>query len=144
MELAIKTARARQTARWRQWIIIAGSILNLACFPVAVIIWAQLEHQTWARQVWPFLVALPSFTTGALVAFLGMAMTGQHRDIAEWGARVPLTCLLYGSIPYMVFFLIKPDLFLMMAGIIAAGAILNLAGGMIIAAAAKRWFLGEG
>jgi hypothetical protein len=144
IELAIKTAAARQTRQRRKWITITGSLLNLAALPAVAMLEILLQGVTWLENAHlPLFMAIP-FIIGSLVAFAGMTMTDHRRDVMEWGCHMPLTCVAYGSIPYVVFCLFKPDLFLMMCGFIAGSAILNLAGGMITAAATKRWFLEDG
>lgn len=141
MELAIKTEAARQTQQRRKWITIAGVLLNLAVLPAIGVLEVLLQREAWWQEVRLFVYMSIPLVIGISVAFAGMTMTDHRRDVLEWGLLMPLTCVAYGSIPYVVFCLIKPDLFLMMLAAISGSALLNLAGGMLTAAATKRWLL---
>jgi len=144
MELAIKTAATRQTQQRRKWITIAGVLLNLAALPAVGVLEVQLQSVAWWQGVrLYFYMAIP-LLVGISIAFAGMTMTDHRRDVVEWGCHMPLTCVAYGSIPYVVFCLFKPDLFGMMLAFVAGSAVFNLTGGMLTAWATKRWLLRDG
>lgn len=118
--------------------MIAGTGFNFAIplvAMVATVMMVNLPDEPGAGVFYLVVGSIP-FLTGALVAFMGITLTGSRGDVVEWGFSRPNRCFLYGLAPY-IWVIVFPWGFPLLLPVTLAW-VLTIAGGLLMAGILSR------